>query len=93
MSTARESLHHAAEELRKAAEASVEHLIGSETGNRIRNAARHALRAGLSALDDADQRASERKHAAHGHAVHSEHAMPPAHQPMPTQPQPPHPGA
>jgi hypothetical protein len=59
-SAAHEELRKAAKELHHAAEATVEHLFGSATGARLRAAARHAMKAGLAALDEADHRAQAR---------------------------------
>jgi hypothetical protein len=56
----REHLHQAVEELAQAHEATVERLLGERTAGHLRQAARHALQAGLAAIDAADQRARAR---------------------------------
>ena len=51
----------AKDEFGKAAEAFAEHIVPPETMEHLREAARHLLRAGITALDDADRRARARR--------------------------------
>jgi hypothetical protein len=53
----RDELHQAHTEFRQAAGAFADHVFGAGTRDHLRNAARHALKAGLAALDKDEQRA------------------------------------
>jgi hypothetical protein len=59
-SKSRSHSRRAADEFQKAAEAFAEHALPPEAMSHLREAARHLLRAGISALDEADRRARER---------------------------------
>ncbi len=56
MTTAKDELHHAAEEIHRAASALADHLIGSDARKHLRQAARHALQAGLASLDECERK-------------------------------------
>ena len=59
----REELHHAGTELQHAADKFTDAILGDGTRQHLRNAVRHALKAGIAALDQAEERAKQ----AHSH--------------------------
>ncbi len=59
MTAAHDELKHAHDELKAAASAVADRILGAETRGHLRQAARHALKAGLAVLDE-----DERRHAA-----------------------------
>ena len=86
MSTHCDHLKSAKSHVHQAAEAMGDHLLPREVRHHLRNAAKHALLAGVAALDAAEQRSAG--HAAHslhpaGHAAPSEHPAAPAMTPAP----------
>ena len=56
MSAVHDELKQAQEAVRHAASSVADRILGTETRGHLRDAARHALRAGLAALDEADRR-------------------------------------